>query len=330
MESFRSLRNMLLETFPPKPTFTEQHIPDLTGKVCIVTGANTGVGKEVARILYQSNATVYLAARSQEKTLKAIEDIRATAAGKTTSGQLSFLRLDLADLTTIKPTVDEFLAKETQLHLLINNAGVGFPESGSKTKQGLELQLGVNCVGPFLFTKLLSPTIAATAKTSPASSVRVVWVSSSAINGINAKGYMNNLDYHADKSIFHKYAVSKVGNYFHATEYAARYKQDGIVSVSLNPGNLDSDLWRTQGAFVHWLLRKAILYPNVFGAYTELFAGLSPAVTMEHTGSFIAPWGRLWEVPGDKSRAAKAKAAGGGGIAADFWEWSEKQVESFI
>jgi hypothetical protein len=44
----------------------------------------------------------------------------------------------------------------------------------------------------------------------------------------------------------------------------------------------------------------------------------------------VAPWGRLWEVPGDKSRAAKAKAAGGGGIAADFWEWSEKQVESFI
>lgn len=250
-----------------------------------MTGSNTGVGKETARILYSKNANVYLAARSETKTQAAIESIKASVPAGS-EGKLTYLHLDLADLTTIKSSAQEFLSKEKELHLLFNNAGVGYPEAGSKSKQGYELQLGVNCVGPFLLTKFLTPTLASTAKQSPPDSVRVVWVSSSATEGISPRGFMDNLDYHKDKSGFHKYCISKMGNYFQSAEFALRHRKDGIISVALNPGNLDSDFWRTQGSIMSFILRRTVLHPPVYGAYTELYSAFSPDITMEKSGSF--------------------------------------------
>jgi NAD(P)-dependent dehydrogenase (short-subunit alcohol dehydrogenase family) len=242
------------------------------------------VGKEIAQMLYAHNAKVYMAARSETKTRKAIESI--IAAVPKSSGQLCVLSLDLADLNLVKEAAEAFKKQEHQLHLLFNNAGVGYPDPGSKTAQGYELQLGVNCVGPFLFTKLLAPTLIYTAKNSPSNSVRVIWTSSSATEGISANGFMDNLDYHIEKSGFHKYCMSKIGNYLHSTEFAARYKQHGIISVSLNPGHLDSDFWRTQSPLVLWLLRRTVLYPTVFGAYTSVFAAFSPKISLENSGTF--------------------------------------------
>jgi retinol dehydrogenase-12 len=222
--------------------------------------------------------------------MKAIEDIK-TAAPKSTA-ELVFLQLDLADLISIKASAESFLSKETKLHVLFNNAGVMCPPQGSKTPQGYELQLGTNNVGTFMFTKLLTPILVATAKTEPPSAVRVVWVASSATElGSPTPGglIMDNLDYHNDKSALVKYAISKVGNYFHATEFAKRHESDGVVSVSLNPGMLDSDLYRHQSAIFGFFLRRVVLHPSIFGAYTELFAGLSPRVTIERSGD----WGEF-------------------------------------
>lgn len=174
--------------------------------------------------------------------------------------------------------------------MLFNNAGVMFPPQGSKTAQGYELQLGVNNVGTFLFTKLLTPALVRTARAEedPAA-VRVVWVASSAaetpvapVGGVD----MANLDYRDDKSVFYKYAVSKAGNYLHGAEFARRHRDDGVVSVPLNPGNLDSDLWRGLPAIALVVLKYFVLHPTVFGAYTELFAGLSPEVTLEKSGEW--------------------------------------------
>jgi retinol dehydrogenase-12 len=148
-------------------------------------------------------------------------------------GELLFLHLDLNDLTTIKKSVEDFLSKEKKLDVLWNNAGVMVPPQGSKTKQGYELQLGTNNIAPFLFTQLLTPILASTAKTSPTASVRIVWVSSSAAevfsptNGVD----MDNLDYKNNMSASHKYGVSKVGNIFHCKEYAKRHQGDRIMSV---------------------------------------------------------------------------------------------------
>jgi retinol dehydrogenase-12 len=121
---------------------------------------------------------------------------------------LAFLRLDLADLTTIKASAEEFLSKETKLHVLFNNAGVMCPPQGSKTPQGYELQLGTNNIGTFMFTKLLTPILNATARKELPSAVRVIWVASSATTPGGL--FMDNLDYHNDKSAMVKYAISKV------------------------------------------------------------------------------------------------------------------------
>lgn len=237
-------------------------------------------------MLYAKHAKVYVAARSEEKARSAISEIKACA--PKSRGSAEFLFLDLADLSTVKNSAEAFLAKETKLNVLFNNAGVMNPPLGTKTAQGYELQLGVNNIGTFMFTKLLTPTLVATAKTEPSGSVRVVWVSSSAAEGVAPKGGVpvSELDTYKPKSTFTAYAISKAGNYLHGVEYARRYKSAGIVSVPLNPGNLDSELWRTQGPLMTWALKTFVLHPRVYGAYTQLFAAFSPSVTLERSGDW--------------------------------------------
>lgn len=206
-------------------------------QVFLVTGANTGIGKEVARVLYAKNGTVWIGARSQEKAEAAMAEIRRACPDSptTTTGRLEFLRLDLGDLEAVRRAADDFRARNDgrKLHVLFNNAGVMFPPKGSKTAQGYELQLGTNCLGPFLLTKLLTPMLAETAKTAPKDQVRVVWLSSSAAEHAIPRGGidLDNLDYHKDVLYILKYGASKAGNYYYATEYARRHREDGIVSV---------------------------------------------------------------------------------------------------
>lgn len=254
------------------------------------------MGKELAQLLYAKNARVYVAARSEEKANAAIAALKE--AHPQSKGLLTFLALDLADLTTIKASAQKFLDSETELHVLFNNAGVMLPAAGSKTAQGYELQLGVNNIGTFLFTKFLTPTLVATAKKEATKGlVRVVWVASSAAEVVPVvpTGGVNlaDIDKRGDKTNFACYALSKAGNYLHGVEFAKRYGGDDVLSVPLNPGNLDSDLWRTQGTLTSFFLRTFVLHPAINGAYTELFAGLSPDVTPEKSGE----WGKLSSLP---------------------------------
>ena len=241
----------------------------------------------MARILYSKNAKVYIAARSEDKANKAIEGIKNATPSST--GALVFLRLDLSDLTTIKASTENFLSRERKLHVLFNNAGIMASDQGlSKSAQGYEIQLGINNIGTFMFTKLLTPILVATAKSESPNTVRVVWVSSSAMEIYAHQSIaiqQDNLDYHIDKPVHYKYGISKTGNYLHAVEFARRYKAEGVVSIPLNPGNLTSDLYREQSLWLT-LLSKLVGYPPVFGAYTELFAGLSPNITIERSGSW--------------------------------------------
>ncbi|RFU24942.1 hypothetical protein B7463_g11391, partial [Scytalidium lignicola] len=313
--------------FPPKPEFTEKSLADLEGKVYIVTGSSSGVGKELAQILFSRNAKVYVAVRSEDKAKAAIQSIES--AFPESKGELVYLHLDLDDLSGIKASAQEFLGKEKRLDVLFNNAGVMKPPEGSKTKQGYELQIGTNCVAPHLFTKVLLPLMIETAKTSPAGSVRIVDVASSAVDmspqgGVN----MNNLDYKVNQGPWHKYAVSKAGNVYHSKEIARRYGKDGIVSVSLNPGNLKSELQRHLSG-LEALLVKLILYPPINGAYTELFAGLSPDVTVEKNGAWIGPWGRFVPLRQDIEKGALPESEGGTSIAQKFWDWCEEQVKQY-
>ncbi|KAK8103122.1 short-chain dehydrogenase [Apiospora sp. TS-2023a] len=320
-----SWMEQLSQLFPLNPSSPRRTSPTYTAKqVYFITGANTGVGKELARMLYAKNATVYLAARSEDKARRAIEEIRQNSPLSST-GKLVFIQLDLADLTTIKGSVKTFLDQESQLHVLFNNAGVMKPAPGTTTAQGYEPQLGVN-------------NIAANP-----GQVRVVWVSSSAAEAPPSPTGgvpLDNLDYHKPMGWFPQYCISKAGNYLHASEYARRHgpsntgasgSGDGILSVSLNPGNLDSELWRTQTFIVRKFLQLVLLHPPVMGAYTELYAGLSPELNLEeHSGGWVVPWGRPMRIRSDLQEATRTKEEGGSGIGKGFWEWSERQVERYL
>ncbi|RYP45874.1 hypothetical protein DL768_007831 [Monosporascus sp. mg162] len=328
-----SLRSSLTQAFPPKPRFTEKNLPDLSGKVYIVTGANTGVGKELSRMLYSKNAKIYLLARSAEKTNQAVADIKKAV--PSSKGAMTFLHLDLADLTSIKGTVERFLATEDKLHVLFNNAGVmSSNKKLTTTPQGYEQHVGINVLGGFLLAKLLTPVLVATARVEPPNIVRVVWVSSAAAEmfaqkNIGATADMMQTDALAKKSGNERYWFSKVGNWAHGAEYALRHKADGVISVPVNPGNLQSDLYRDQGLGMR-IATKVMMYPPVNGAYTELFAGLSPDITIEKTGCWVVPFGRIYPIRQDLNQAIKSESEGGTGGTRKFWEWTEEQVRPYL
>lgn len=143
-----------------------------------------------------------------------------------------FLKLVLDDLSTIKATAEEFLAKESRLDVIWNNAGVMTPPQGSKTKQGYELQMGVNTLAHFLLIKFLTPILTQTALSAPRNSVRVVWVSSMSVD-FAAKPIIDfsNMDYAKDEAADSKYNRSKVGNLLHAIEFDNRYPGTGVCSL---------------------------------------------------------------------------------------------------
>jgi NAD(P)-dependent dehydrogenase (short-subunit alcohol dehydrogenase family) len=178
-----------------------------------------------------------MAARSRSKTTEVMREIEA--AHPSSTGRMTFLPLLLDDLTTIKASADEFRAQESRLDVLYNNAGVMVPPQGSKTTQGYELQIGVNNLAPFLFTHFLHPVLAATAKTAPKNSVRVIWVSSGAADIAPTPAIdFTNMDYHNEEGTWSKYSRSKAANVLHAAEYARRVAGEGIISIVRYPTTL--------------------------------------------------------------------------------------------
>jgi NAD(P)-dependent dehydrogenase (short-subunit alcohol dehydrogenase family) len=234
-------------------------------------------------------------------------------------------------LATIKPAADVFKAKESRLDTLTNNAGVMNTPPSMKTVQGYELQLGTNCVGPWLFTQHMLPILQKTAAEAPKDSVRVTWAASLAAwyaprDGVAFDSKTLAPEIGRIKAI--NYGQSKAGNILLASEFAKRYGNDGIVSVSWNPGNLSTELQRHTSVFVTTPM-KLMLHPAKFGAYTELWAACSPDVNKKVNGTFIAPWGRLYEPRKDILKATKDKGEGGTGVAKQFWEWCDKETKVF-
>ncbi|KAJ8104638.1 hypothetical protein OPT61_g10651 [Boeremia exigua] len=135
---------------------------------------------------------------------------------------------------------------------------------------------------------------------------------------------MANLDYARDKFAFQKYAVSKAGNVLHALQFRNLYEKEGIVSVSLNPGNLSSELTRHAGLFGK-LVVLLLTYPPVNGAYTEFFAGLAPEVKNLKQNEWVIPFGRVASLRKDVAEAGRE-----GGKAEEFWAWSDDQVKAYL
>ena len=320
---------------PPSPQFTEQNVPSLDGKVVIVTGGNAGVGFELVKMLYsKGGCTIYIASRSMDRIAAAIEEIKSTcpAPSQGHPTRLKSLRLDLNDLTTISESAKEFLGQESRLDILWNNAGIAQAPMGSTTKQGYEAHMGVNCLGPYLFTKLLTPLIVKTAQSAPQNSVRVVWTSSQIVESNGPPGGVSFEEQEPGKHPANKdrtYAASKAGNWFLASELDRRVRNEGVVSITQNPGNLWTKAWDPVPGWVKFLLSPFLFEPRM-GAYTELWAGLATQITCADGGRYGIPWGRWHLAPKSELLASrKAKEEGGTGLAARFWEWCDEQTKPF-
>lgn len=349
--NMQSLRSFWTQHFPPAPTFTESDIPasSQVGRVFIVTGGNSGLGLELVRQLYPTGATIYLACRSRERAEMAIQDVISAAAATSmdtdmdmdmdrpvrSRARLKFLHLDLSDLSAVRDAAAAFAAQESRLDILWNNAGIGGSPVGTTTKQGIEGHLGINCVAPLLFTRALLPRLQAASRDSgsAAGSVRVIWTASLSVETHAPHGGVDEaqLDGGATRDPHGEYAQSKVGNWWLAIEGARRYgggKDDGIVSVAQNPGQIDTDIWKRQPWWVMMILRPT-LHPTRTGTCTMLYAGFSGDLALEeNNGTYVMPWGRTrpWrQCP--RSDIVKAIEDGG---PQRFWEWCEGKFREHL
>jgi dehydrogenase/reductase SDR family protein 13 len=272
---------------------------DLSGKNVIVTGANTGIGRVTAVELAKKRAHVVLACRSLERTKPVLEEIAAAG------GSAELLELDLADLASVRAAAANFLSREQPLSVLVNNAGLA--GAHGLTKDGFEIAFGTNHLGPYLFTRLLLPTL------EQAGEARIVNVSSE--GHYRAPG----IDWDAvreptrSSTAFAEYCVSKLANVLFSNELARRGPK-GVTTYSLHPGTVASDVWRE----VPWGLRqvmKLFMLSNEDGAKTTLYCATSDVVRRE-TGRYY-----------DKSREKKAsKLAHDEKLARELWERSAAWV----
>lgn len=303
-------------------------LSSIPGKVHIVTGGYTGIGLALVKCLYQRNATVYIAGRNKEKFDKAVAGLKKDL--PLSKGRIEFLKLDLADQSTIKASADEFLKKESRLDVLTNNAGVMSPPAKSVDAQGHELMMGTNVLGPWLFTQCLLPVLKSTAATAPAGTVRVTWAGSlidfSPKGGVQFDEKTGQPKLHGAQQT--NYIQSKAANAFLASEFARRYGRDGIISVGWNPGNLRTELGRYMG-LVSKLLVQPLLYEAKFGAYTMLYAGWSSDIDASLNGAYVWPFGRMGVLKPDLLAAMKSKEDGGTGEAKRLWEWCEKECGKY-
>ncbi|KAJ4247764.1 short-chain alcohol dehydrogenase [Fusarium torreyae] len=315
------------QLFPPSPTFTEDSLPSLSSRVYIITGATSGVGLELTKILYLRSATIYLAARNTSKITSVIQEVQAAFPDST--GRLEPLSIDLSDLSSVKPAVQHFRERESRLDGLVLNAGVMTPPDGSKTKQGHELQMGTNCLGGYLLSRLLEDLLVVTTRIADKGTVRVIWLASTLQMGTPKGGLIWDEDKKEPKVVkdqMDNYMMSKAGNLLLANETAQRLGPAGVISVAVNPGFLKTELQRHMPGPVSFVMGMVFKAPK-FGAYSELFGLLSPEITSDKNGSLIYPWGRIGCIPDDIKLAMKSEAEGGTGLARAFVDWCERETQ---
>ena len=204
----------------------------LDGKTVIITGGNTGIGKETAIDLAKRNARVILACRSQEKGKKAEVDVRRESG----NNNVYFRKLDLASFKTIRQFAEEVLSEESRIDILINNAGVMYC-SFQKTADGFESQFGVNHLGHFLLTNLLLDKIkqAPEGKIIAVSSIGHTLVSKLDLDSINSEAHYSPYD------AYHKI---KLANVLFAKALAKRLADTSVTVNSLHPGVVNTELTR--------------------------------------------------------------------------------------
>ncbi|MGW8225783.1 MAG: oxidoreductase [Anaerolineales bacterium] len=290
--------------------WTINEIPDQSGKTVIVTGANSGIGFEAAKVLAQRGAVVIMACRSLEKGKIAMEQILE----EDPRAKVILKSLDLADLSSVRQFSEDYLAAHDRLDILINNAGV-MATPYSKTADGFEMQFGTNHLGHFALTAQLFDLL----KRTPNS--RVVTVSSYAhyfgriaFNDLNGDGFYQK---------WLAYGQSKLANVLFGYELQRRASQNGKnpISVVVHPGYAATNLQHTTTLFS--LLNPIMAQSQEMGALPTLYAATSPDI---RGGEYIGPDGFLGQ-RGYPHEASSSRLSRDEDTARHLWEVSEEMTQ---
>ncbi len=258
--------------------YAESDVPQQSGRTVLVTGANTGIGLEAARVMAQRGARVLLGCRDQAKADAAMQTIRRHAP----EADLKWIGLDLASLASVKAAARE-VAAESRLDLLINNAGVMIPPK-TLTADGFELQFGVNHLGHFALTCQLLPLMI----NQPGA--RIVNVSSLA----HRNGRIIYTDINAERrySRMERYAMSKFANILFTYELQRKLEAAGAsaISVACHPGGSNTELGRHFPAFLQviFLPLQLVMNSAAEGALPTLMAATENGV---QGGDYYGPAG---------------------------------------
>ena len=251
--------------------WTPNIIPDLSGKIIIITGANSGIGFEAAREIVRKSAEVIVASRDAFKAEAAILKIK----DEIPDAKLKFMELNLANLDSVRKFAEEFKSKYTRLDILLNNAGIMMVPYG-KTIDGFENTVGTNHLGHFLLTGLLLDRLSTT------QGARVVNVSSNAHYGgdmdFDNLLFENELDYTPMKA----YSRSKLANLLFTYELQRRFEYKGmdVIALAAHPGisatNLANHLFFKRITWLIQPLMKIIFQSSAMGALPSLRAAIDP------------------------------------------------------
>lgn len=245
----------------------------MTGKVCIVTGANTGIGEETALGLAKLGATVVIVCRDRDRGEAAQRKIKQ----QSRNDRLELMICDFSSLNSIRQFAKDFKQLHDRLDLLVNNAGVVLRER-SMTEDGLESTFAINHLGYFLVTNLLLDVLK---KSAPS---RIVNVASTAhkYGKLDLNAWPTGRDY----SAFGAYANSKLANVLFTYELARRLEGTGVTANCLHPGGVGTNLFRGLPKFLQALIKLVTISPER-GARTSIYLAGSPEVEGV-TGKYFA------------------------------------------
>ncbi|KAJ3111775.1 hypothetical protein HDU96_005365 [Phlyctochytrium bullatum] len=308
-----------------KDNFKAEQIPDLTGKVAIVTGASSGLGLAATAEMAKHGAHVIMACRSVKKAEEVADKIRADNPGKKL--KLSIMELDLASLQSVRDFAAEFTRQKLPIHILMNNAGVMAISDFTLSTDGIEMQMAANHFGHFYLTKLLMPIIEKTSNTARDASVRIVNLTSIGHTlakpvGIDFEGYNKKEEY----SPWAGYGQAKLANILFTKELQRRFDERGLTNIRANavhPGGVRTNLSNQSNSkyippFVWSLLWFSMETPE-YGSLTQLYAATSPEIDSKNiSAEYLVPTA----VIGKPSDHAVDKE-----LAAKLWTWSEKIIQ---
>jgi len=291
--------------------WTAADVPDQSGRVAIVTGANSGLGFDTAAVLADKGAHVVLAVRSLDKGSQAADRIKT----KSPNAVIAVQELDLTSLESVRKAADELRSTHPRIDLLINNAGVMYVPTRETTQDGFEMQFGTNHLGHFALTGQLLDNIL------PVEGSRVVTVSSFG-HRILARIHFDDLQLERKYNRVEAYGQSKLANLLFTYELQRRFKLKGDPTVALaaHPGFADTELMRHLPGFIPDFFWRPFAQPTDMGALPTLRAATDPGA---QGGQYYGPDG-IGEVQGSPKAVESSKQSHNEDLQRRLWMVSEE------